>query len=153
MAKQGQHQQIVATSKEQFDTAVQQYLAFGYGPRQMTSDIAILVKPGQQSQLGCAFWFWLIVFFPVAIIIAVGNNSKAADSSVTIRLDLSGGMSLGAPAAQVAPLPTELTLSDDKQYWWDGTSWVHVEQSSPPMAKQNADGTLWWDGTEWQSVR
>lgn len=153
MANTAQHQQVVVTTKDQFDMAVQQYLARGYGPRQMTGELAILVRPGQQSSLGCAFWFWLFVFFPIAIVIAMNNGKQAGELSVTIRLDTAGGLALGAPAPQVAPLPTELTMSDDRQFWWDGTSWVHVDQASPPMAKQTADGNLWWDGVEWQASR
>ena len=57
-----QHQQVVVSSKAQFDQAIQQYIAQGYAPRQMTHEMAILAKPGQQNNLGCAFWFWVFVF-------------------------------------------------------------------------------------------
>lgn len=153
MAATAQHQQVVVTTKQQFDVAVQQYIGMGYGPRQMTNDVAILVKAGDDKGLGCMFVFWLLVFFPIAIIMLVNQNKRAGDVTVTIRLDASGGTSLGAPAPAKPSMPTELVMSEDRQYWWDGGAWVRADQATPPMAKKAADGTLWWDGDEWQSVR
>ena len=140
-------------SKEQFDIAVQSYLAMGYGPRQMTAELAILAKPGQQKNLGCMFIFWLLFFFPVAIIMLLSRNKDAQESTVTIRLDLTGGPVISVPRGPVHKLPQELKMSDDRQFWWDGGSWVRADAVTPPMAKKNADGSLWWDGEEWRADR
>lgn len=153
MAKRPQNHLIVATSKAEFDMTVQQYIGWGYGPRQITSDMAILFRPGSHKSLGCGFVFWLLVFFPIAIIMAVSNANQAAESTVTIRLDTAGGLVLPPPPSARPPMPTELTMSEDRGFWWDGSTWVSTDQSSPPMAPQAADGTLWWDGEEWRATR
>ena len=153
MARPSQHQQVVVTTKQQFDMAVQQYLSQGYGPRQMTGDLAILVKPGKSKGLGCGFWFWLFVFFPIAIIMAINSNKEAGEATVTIRLDPSAGSVLPPPGSAKAPPPASLTMSEDRQTWWDGQAWVPADQQTPPMAEKNADGTLWWDGEEWRPTR
>lgn len=152
-ANTGQHQQVVVHSKEQFDMAVQQYLVMGYGPRQMTAELAILVRPGSQSSLGCGFVFWLFVFFPIAIIMLLNHNKQQGESTVTIRLDDSGGLSLGAPPSATPAMPSELMMSEDRSYWWDGANWIRADEATPPMAKKTGDGTLWWDGEEWQAAR
>jgi hypothetical protein len=152
VARGSPHQQVVVTSKQQFDMAVQQYMSMGYGPRQITSELAILVKPGENKPLGCAFWFWVFVFFPVAILMAINHNKQGQELTVTIRLDLSAGSVLPPPPSGPA-MPQELVMSEDRQHWWDGANWVAVDQATPPMAKKNADGTLWWDGEKWQAAR
>ena len=153
LAKKATHQQVVVHSKEQFDVAIQRFLAMGYGPRQMTAELAILVKPGQQKNLGCAFIFWCLAFFPIAIMMAVARNKQAQESTVTIRLDATGGSVLPPPDAPAPPLPQALSMSEDRQSWWDGANWVSVASATPPMAKKNPDGSLWWDGEEWRAVR
>lgn len=153
MASGPQHQQIVVNSKQQFDAAIQHHIAMGFGPRQMNAELAILVRPGQQKNLGCAFIFWVLVFFPVAIIMMMNNNKQAQEQSVTIRLDPLSGSVLPAPGSAVPAMPRELQMSQDREYWWDGGSWVLVSHSTPPMAQKSADGSLWWDGEEWRAVR
>jgi hypothetical protein len=43
-------------------------------------------------------------------------------------------------------------MSDDRHYWWDGSSWRSAEQEAPPGARRSEDGHYWWDGTEWRRV-
>lgn len=153
MANQ-QHQQVVVDSKERFDTTIQQYISAGYGPRQMTNELAILFKPGAQNNLGCMFWFWIFVFFPVAIVMAVNNSNKeTGELTVTIRLEKSTASVLPGPGAFVPDMPAELQMSPDRDHWWDGGAWVNADHSAPPMATKSADGRLWWDGEEWRAVR
>jgi hypothetical protein len=147
-----QHQQIVVNSKVDFDMTIQRYISMGYGPRQMSNELAILAKAGD-ANLGCAFFFWLVFFFPVAIMMYLKNQRDAQESTVTIRLDVSGGSVLPGPGDFSSKMPKELLMTPDRDSWWDGTTWVPADQVAPPMAKKNADGTLWWDGDEWRSVR
>lgn len=152
MAKGPQHQQFVVDSKEHFDMAVQQYIAMGFGPRQMTSELAILARQGQQKGLGCGFVFWMVVFFPIALIMLFNRSNQVAEQTVTIRLVQSNVSVLPGPAGFAPAMPQDLCMSDDREFWWDGGTWVAAEQATPPMAKKSADGNLWWDGEEWRAV-
>lgn len=153
MANQ-QHQQVVVDSKDRFDTAIQQYISAGYGPRQMTNDTAILFKPGAEPKLGCMFWFWVLVFFPVAIVMAINNNKKeTGESTVTIRLERSPASVLPGPDSFAPDMPNQLQMTPDREQWWDGGGWVDADRATPPMATKSADGRLWWDGEEWRAAR
>lgn len=133
--------------------AIQQYVARGYGPRQMGHDLAILAKPGKQKNLGCGFIFWLIVFFPIAIIMAVNRGKVAQEATVTIRLDPSAATPSPTSSTPQSTMPEQLKMSDDGAYWWDGAKWVDANQATPPMAKKSPDGGLWWDGQKWRAIR
>lgn len=50
-----------------------------------------------------------------------------------------------------SPVQTELVMSDDRAYWWDGTSWNDARSTPPPHAHRSPDGQFWWDGAEWRS--
>jgi len=152
LARAQPHQQVVVSSKEQFDQTVQHYLTLGYGPRQMGADLAILVKAGAQKNLGCGFFFWLIVFFPIAIMMLVSRNRAAVEYTVTIRLEATQGSVLPRPPGPQPEMPRELRMSDDGESWWDGGGWVPVSQATPPMARRSEDGQLWWDGEGWRAV-
>jgi hypothetical protein len=153
MAKAPTSQQVVVNTKEHFDLSLQQYLSAGYSPRQMTADLAILVKPGASSNLGCAFWFFLFVFFPIAIIMAISNGKQAGEQTVTIHLVVQQQPVLPGPQSFAPDLPTELQMSEDRQQWWDGRQWIQADDVTPPMAKKSDNGQLWWDGGEWRATR
>ncbi len=153
MSGVARHEQITVHSKQQFDLTVQRYLAAGYGPQMITNDVAVLFRRGEQGSLGCAFWFWLFFFFPIAIVIALSQGNKPGDSSVTIRLEPAPAVALPKPQQFVAPLPDTLRMSEDRESWWDGASWVSASEVTPPMADKSADGRLWWDGEEWRAAR
>ena len=154
-----QHQQLVVGSKQELDEAVARFTATGYGPRQMSGELAILVRPGRQKRLGLAFVLLILVCFPIGILVAINRSRQAAEeSTVTIRVEAvvpsasgSGSASASAPTARVAP--PALRMSEDGERWWDGGSWIPVSEATPPMAKRNPDGSLWWDGTRWRAVR
>ncbi len=64
---------------------------------------------------------------------------------------------VAAPAAAVLPAArpaaaAALTLSPDKQFWWDGASWKRAEDSAPPSAQRSPDGMYWWDGDAWRAI-
>jgi hypothetical protein len=147
-----QHQQLVVGSKEELDEAVARFTAAGYGPRQMSGELAILVRPGRQKSLGCAFVLLILVCFPVGILVAINRSRQAAEeSTVTIRVEAvvpSDTASTTVPATAQA-----LRMSEDGERWWDGGGWIPVSEATPPMAKRNPDGSLWWDGTQWRAVR
>lgn len=43
-------------------------------------------------------------------------------------------------------------MSDDRAYWWDGTTWRSVAESAPPNAQRSADGRYWFDGRDWRPL-
>jgi hypothetical protein len=150
-----QHQQLVVGSKEELDEAVARFTAAGYGPRQMSGELAILVRPGRQKSLGCAFVLLILVCFPLGILVAINRSRQAAEeSTVTIRVEAVVRSDTASDSASTVPVaPQALRLSEDGERWWDGGSWIPVGEATPPMAKRNPDGSLWWDGTRWRAVR
>jgi hypothetical protein len=62
-----------------------------------------------------------------------------------------------APMADLAPAsPTPQagvgSLSPDRAYWFDGSTWQSTAQSAPPNAPRSPDGVYWWDGATWRQV-
>lgn len=148
-----QHQQVVVGTKQEFDAAVQNYIAMGFGPRQMSNELAILYRASQQKGLGCAFWFWVIFFFPIAIIMLMMRSNQPGEQTVTIRLEQSTpAPPLPGPASFAPQTPQTLQMSEDRRTWWDGQTWVAADRATPPMARRSTDGNLWWDGQEWRAV-
>ena len=43
-------------------------------------------------------------------------------------------------------------LTDDGQFWWNGTYWIASSEVAPPWARRSRDGAYWWDGQEWRVV-
>ena len=52
------------------------------------------------------------------------------------------------PTLQPALAP--VSLSPDKRYWWDGTSWQDTSARMPPGVPLSPDGAQWWDGISWR---
>ena len=62
---------------------------------------------------------------------------------------------MDAPTGQPPPVQDDrpaLTLSEGRDYWWDGAHWQPTEASAPPNAKRSDDGYYWWDGMDWRRV-
>jgi len=53
-----------------------------------------------------------------------------------------------SPTLQPALAP--VSLSPDKRYWWDGTSWQDTSARMPPGVPLSPDGAQWWDGVSWR---
>ena len=55
-------------------------------------------------------------------------------------------------------MPAGAQLSEDGQYWWDGSDWQPVkagegaEKGGTEYGTRSEDGQYWWDGSEWQPV-
>ena len=51
---------------------------------------------------------------------------------------------------QLQPALAPVSLSPDKRYWWDGTSWQDTSARMPPGVPLSPDGAQWWDGVSWR---
>lgn len=61
-------------------------------------------------------------------------------------------------------IPADAPRSEDGAYWWNGSEWKSVAESSstsfsggysheiPADAPRSEDGGYWWDGSAWQPV-
>jgi hypothetical protein len=54
-------------------------------------------------------------------------------------------------------VPEGAQLSEDGNYWWDGSDWQPVTQDStqeatPEEGQLSEDGYYRWDGSDWQPV-
>ena len=48
------------------------------------------------------------------------------------------------------PSISEVQMSPDGTYWWDGRGWRDSSQEAPPSAMRSGDGYYWWDGRMWR---
>jgi hypothetical protein len=109
------HQQVVVGSTAQLQEAVTRFTAEGFGPRQMSDELAILVRSGRQKRLGLGFILLSVLCFPVGLLVAINRSRQAAESTVTIRVEAAAPETAATPAAP--DRRQELRLSDDGQQW------------------------------------
>ena len=54
-------------------------------------------------------------------------------------------------------MPEGAQLSEDGQYWWDGSDWKPVQAGEGSgggleYGTRSDDGQYWWDGSDWKPV-
>ncbi|TMC52521.1 MAG: hypothetical protein E6J20_11330 [Chloroflexi bacterium] len=104
------------------------------------------------AALGIAIAFIVVVVALVAFL-ALRRRGPAPmmAGAVAATPDMSGGA--GSWAAGAAGMPgSNIQMSPDGNYWWDGQGWKDAAQEAPPTAQRSSDGTLWWDGRTWRPV-
>jgi hypothetical protein len=57
------------------------------------------------------------------------------------------GAAAGGPVSHSA-----LQMSEDRNSWWDGTTWRDAMREVPPTARRSDDGNFWWDGQAWRPI-
>jgi len=134
-------------SDQAFNDAIQHYAAQGFNVVHREFALAVLERPKKKMSGATKLLLGLTVF-PVLIPIGARNIAKNADRIIAIRLRQSA-----YPDNPNATDHAVGQMSPDFQYWWNGSQWVDADDSTPPRAPRNDDGSLWWDGAKWRAVR
>ena len=135
--------------------AIMSYVAQGFVVSTQTADTTTLFKKKEFSVLWAVIGLFLCVI-PLLIYCIV--YATQSDEMIVIRVDPSAATSI-APAAVPGGLSQpaitsveQLTWSEDRKYWWNGTTWIDSLRTVPPGARCSEDGQQWWDGRTWRSV-
>jgi hypothetical protein len=132
-------------SAQELESAVTNYVALGFAVSNRTPDSVVMYKR-KEFNVVWAIVGLVLCLLPLLIYLVVYAVER--DQMVEIRL---AGPDSGA-SAQVGTGTSDPRMSDDRHYWWDGSSWRSAEQEAPPNARRSDDGHYWWDGTEWRPV-
>ena len=130
---------VSVATPDQMREVVLGYVAQGFVVSTQTEASTTMFKKKEFNVLWAVIGFFLCLL-PLLIYCIV--YAMETDKMVVIRI--------GADAA--SPDSSQLTWSDDRRYWWDGTTWVDAERQSPPGAPRSEGGDYWWDGTKWRSA-
>lgn len=130
-------------SAQELESAVTNYVALGFVVSNRTPDSVVMYKR-KEFNVVWAIVGLVLCLLPLLIYLIVYAVER--DQMVEIRLASAGA------AAQVGSGAGDPRMSDDRHYWWDGSSWRNADQEAPPGARRSDDGHYWWDGTEWRRV-
>jgi hypothetical protein len=133
-------QQVSVTSSQELDSAITSYIAQGFTVQNRTADSATLFKKKEFNILWAVIGFFLCVL-PLLVYCIVYATQN--DQMVVIKIV---AVSSSFDAA------TNVTWSDDRQWWWDGSRWRDTHVELPPDAMVSEDGHSWWDGVDWRPV-
>ena len=103
--------------------------------------VLTLVVLGPLYFLLAAIYSRVILEFLIAVFRIMETNTEL----VGIARQQSGGRS----PAPSSPAPR---ISDDGEYWWDGSAWRSTRESLPPGAIRSPDGSKFSDGTQWRTI-
>ena len=126
--------QVQVHDQSALDNALTSYIAQGFTVQNRGEDFAVLFKKKEFNVLWAVIGFFLCIL-PLLVYSIVYATQK--DQLVEIRIVQRAG---------------EIQWSDDRQHWWDGTAWHHVDAALPPTAQISPDGKHFWDGASWRSV-
>jgi hypothetical protein len=132
-------------SAQEIESAVMNYVALGFVVSNRTPDSVVMYKR-KEFNVVWAIVGLVLCLLPLLVYLVVYAVER--DQMVEIRL---AGAESGV-AAQVGSGTSDPRMSDDRHYWWDGSSWRSAEQEAPTGARRSDDGHYWWDGTEWRAV-
>ena len=100
---------------------------------------ALLAEPGVEEVLSLAG--------PIGFLALHGGGQDRVTDRIASAAASRSGASL---YAVVQPALAPVSLSPDKRYWWDGTSWQDTSARMPPGVPLSPDGAQWWDGVSWR---
>lgn len=136
-----QVRQINIPSQGELESTVSSYIAQGFLVSNRTADTVTLYKKKEFNVVWAIIGFFLCIL-PLIIYLIV--YSTRSDEMVLLKLD--------SAAAVDASGAAEITWSDDREWWWDGTQWRDARSELPPDVKLSEDGGTWWDGSDWHPV-
>jgi hypothetical protein len=143
----------VATQTD-LQQAIMSYVAQGYVVSNQTEDATTLFKKKEFNVVWAVIGFFLCLL-PLLIYCIV--YASQSDEMMVIRVDPAAAAAnptpmLATPAVGAVTTVETLTWSEDRKFWWDGSTWIRAEQTIPPGAQLSPDSTQWWDGHSWRTV-
>ena len=127
-------------AKRQYDSAPNFTIPPAQWPESKIAKAAVDVG----KVVGVALVGLLVLVLIVGIFLFVVRRNR--------RPSLQAAAIMGAPAAvQAVPAPA-VQMSEDRQFWWDGTTWRDAAHETPPSAQLSSDGAFWWDGVTWRPI-
>ncbi len=146
-------QQINVVSADELESTVMSYIAQGFMISSRTPDSATLFKKKEFNIIWAVIGFFLCLL-PLLVYCIVYATQN--DQMVIVKVGPAGtSIEAGAPGGAhpaVGGQAGEVTWSEDRQWWWDGSRWRDTELELPPGTVLSEDERTWWDGTEWRPV-
>lgn len=133
-------QQISVASHEELEGTIMSYIAQGFAVSSRTAESVTLFKKKEFNVIWAIVGFFLCLL-PLLVYCIVYATQD--DEMVVIRVGATP-YALGAS--------NDVKLSDDRQWWWDGSRWRDTQIESPPEVTLSEDGQYWWDGVGWRPV-
>jgi hypothetical protein len=125
---------VVADTKD-LEQTISSYTMNGFMVVNRTDEMAVLRQPKRFNVLLGVIG---LLFCGVGLLVYAIIYSIQSDKVVEIRVR--------------SEAQSELRLSDDRRWWWDGEQWQDTALSVPPGARRSDDGRHWWDGMSWRPV-
>jgi hypothetical protein len=132
-------QQVQVASQEELESTTMSYIAQGFAISNRTAESVTLFKKKEFNVVWAVIGFFLCLL-PLLVYCIVYVTQD--DQMVVVKI---------ASAASV-PDAAGITWSEDRQWWWDGSSWRDAQSELPPDAVLAEDGKTWWDGVEWRAT-
>lgn len=135
-------QQVNVTLQDELESTIASYIAQGFVVSNRTPEAVTLFKKKEFNVIWAVIGFFLCLL-PLLVYCIVYLTQN--DEMVIVKL---------APlsSAAVKSAAGELTWSEDREWWWDGSGWRDTRIELPPAAVISEDQRTWWDGAQWRPV-
>jgi hypothetical protein len=154
-------QSLVVGSSQELHHVMNQYVARGYNVTTQGFSNATLVKRKQFNMVWAVVGFFFCLI-PLAIYLIVYATEKDQIVEITVN-PLAPGATSGqlSPQSGLSPMGdsyeakagTQIpTMTQDRQWWWDGADWRDTHKEAPPLAPRSSDQRQWYDGVEWRPI-
>lgn len=151
MAYKPIHKTVNVATTAEMHNAMNQYLSQGFVVTSQTADMTTLNRtPSMIWSCGELVRFSILLclcIVPGVIYMRNMYKRHGTIENVVIRVDPAAA-ALDASAGGA----TGLQLSEDRNYWWNGSTWIDCKVAVPQGARYSDDGSTWWDGQTWRPV-